>query len=64
MRTWKSRHCCLQSRCALVRYSRLSNAEVLQRVIHVCQKEDVGAFALNPHASIGKSDIHTHAKGS
>lgn len=31
----------IQSRCAVLRYSRLSDAQVLARIIEVCKKEDV-----------------------
>ncbi|EFN58376.1 hypothetical protein CHLNCDRAFT_59565 [Chlorella variabilis] len=31
----------IQSRCAIVRYSKLSDKELLQRLLHVCQEEGV-----------------------
>ena len=32
----------IQSRCAIVRFTRLSDAQVLQRLLHVCRTERVG----------------------
>lgn len=32
----------IQSRCAIVRFTRLSDSEVLQRLLHVCRTERVG----------------------
>lgn len=31
----------IQSRCAILRYSRLSDAQILARTIQICQKENV-----------------------
>merc|ERR1711964_535539 len=31
----------IQTRCAMVRFNRLSDAEVLDRVLHVCKEEKV-----------------------
>jgi replication factor C subunit 2/4 len=31
----------IQSRCAMIRYGRLSDAHVLAKIIEVCQKEQV-----------------------
>lgn len=31
----------IQSRCAILRYSRLTDAQVLARVIQICQKENI-----------------------
>ena len=31
----------IQSRCAMLRYGRLTDAQVLAKVIEVCQKEEV-----------------------
>lgn len=31
----------IQSRCAVLRYSKLSDAQVLQRLLEVCDKEEV-----------------------
>ena len=33
----------IQSRCAVLRYSRLTDAQVLHRLLEVCEKEQVGA---------------------
>lgn len=32
----------IQSRCAMLRYGKLTDAQVLAKVIEVCQKENVG----------------------
>jgi len=32
----------IQSRCAMLRYSRLSNPQILAKVLHVCDQENVG----------------------
>ena len=31
----------IQSRCAVLRYSKLSDSQVLERLLAVCEKEDV-----------------------
>ena len=31
----------IQSRCAMLRYSRLSDAQILERLLEVCDKENV-----------------------
>lgn len=31
----------IQSRCAVLRYSKLSDAQILARLLNVCEKEDV-----------------------
>jgi replication factor C subunit 2/4 len=31
----------IQSRCAMIRYGRLSDAQILAKIIEVCQKEEV-----------------------
>lgn len=31
----------IQSRCAILRYTKLSDAQVLARIIQICQKENV-----------------------
>ena len=31
----------IQSRCAMLRYSRLSDAQILERLLEVCDKEEV-----------------------
>ena len=31
----------IQSRCAIVRYSRLSDKDILARLVHVCREEKV-----------------------
>lgn len=31
----------IQSRCAMLRYGKLSDAQILAKIIEVCQKEDV-----------------------
>ncbi len=31
----------IQSRCAMLRYSRLSDAQILERLLQVCDKEKV-----------------------
>ena len=36
----------IQSRCAIVRFTKLSDAEVLERLLYVCAKEKVSAYAL------------------
>ena len=33
----------IQSRCAILRYAKLRDAEVLQRLLEICEMEDVGA---------------------
>ena len=33
----------IQSRCAVLRYSKLSDAQILTRVMKVCDQEKVGA---------------------
>ena len=32
----------IQSRCAIVRYAKLADKEILSRIIYVCQQEKVG----------------------
>lgn len=34
----------IQSRCAVLRYSRLTDAQVLHRLLEVCEKEQVGRY--------------------
>lgn len=34
----------IQSRCAILRYSRLTDAQVLARVMQICEKENVCHF--------------------
>lgn len=36
----------IQSRCAILRYSRLSDAQILARILDVCEKENVSSFCL------------------
>lgn len=31
----------IQSRCAMLRYSRLTDAQILERLLDVCEKEEV-----------------------
>jgi replication factor C subunit 2/4 len=37
----------IQSRCAILRYSKLTDAEILKRLVEICRIEDVSRF--NPH---------------
>ena len=40
----------IQSRCAILRYSKLRDAEVLKRLKEVCEAEEVSqAITLHPH---------------
>ena len=32
----------IQSRCAMLRYGKLSDAQILAKIIDICKKEDVG----------------------
>jgi replication factor C subunit 2/4 len=34
----------IQSRCAILRYGKLSDAEILKRLLEICKEEDVSAF--------------------
>lgn len=34
----------IQSRCAILRYSRLTDAQILARVLQICQKEEVSIY--------------------
>jgi hypothetical protein len=36
----------IQSRCAIVRFTKLGDKEILSRVVYVCQQEKVGAVCL------------------
>jgi replication factor C subunit 2/4 len=36
----------IQSRCALLRYAKLRDTEVLKRLLEVCKAEDVSLLAL------------------
>lgn len=36
----------IQSRCAIVRFTKLGDKEILSRVVYVCQQEKVGAVHL------------------
>ena len=36
----------IQSRCAMLRYSRLTDAQILERLLDVCEKEEVILYAL------------------
>jgi hypothetical protein len=43
----------IQSRCAIVRFTRLSDKELLTRVVHICQEEHVsGAWCLGFRANM------------
>lgn len=37
----------IQSRCAILRYSKLRDAEILQRLLEICEMEKVG-FIVSP----------------
>lgn len=43
--------CPLQSRCAILRFTKLTNEQILRRLLVVCQKEKVSCVALHSHAS-------------
>lgn len=34
----------IQSRCAMLRYGKLSDAQILAKIIDICKKEDVGIY--------------------
>ena len=36
----------IQSRCAIVRFTKLGDKEILSRIVYVCQQEKVGAVHL------------------
>lgn len=36
----------IQSRCAMLRYGKLSDAQILAKIIDICKKEDVGIYSL------------------
>ena len=40
----------IQSRCAVLRYSRLTDAQVLHRLLEVCEKEQVRFYLTNKEA--------------
>lgn len=49
----------IQSRCAIVRYSRLADQEILQRLLHVARTEQVQASAMcEPHCAIAAVGEH------
>lgn len=37
----------IQSRCAILRYAKLKDSEVLKRLLEICKLEDVGSFPPN-----------------
>ena len=39
----------IQSRCAILRYSKLSNAEVLKRLLEICEMENVSQVSSSTH---------------
>ena len=41
----------IQSRCAIVRYSKLGEKDILERLLHVCQQEKVCRTAWSSHAT-------------
>ena len=41
----------IQSRCAIIRFGRLSDQEILSRIMFVCQQEKVGHFICIPTLS-------------
>mmetsp|Transcript_14591 Transcript_14591/g.44103 ORF Transcript_14591/g.44103 Transcript_14591/m.44103 type:complete len:348 (-) Transcript_14591:1140-2183(-) len=46
----------IQSRCAILRFTRLSDAEVLSRLLHVCDKEQVASVPSGLEAIIFTAD--------
>lgn len=43
--------CPLQSRCAILRFTKLTNEQILRRLLVVCQKEKVSCVALHSHTA-------------
>lgn len=40
----------IQSRCAILRYAKLRDQEVLKRLLEICQAEDVSSLRLKKNA--------------
>jgi hypothetical protein len=48
----------IQSRCAVIRYGRLSDAQILAKIIEVCQKEQVNCRHYSFHISSRQALIY------
>ena len=53
----------IQSRCAIVRYTRLSDMEVTSRLLHVMQVEKVSCWGFKPPCPPRPASGHAGSRG-